>query len=259
VRGSLQWITARRFACCTSSKTAFVAGTDPVSEAEHKLRMFNEETAPGTVRPTVHVEIGDVVARLRAAASNADLVVLGAREGAPLRPSRMFGKTAERLIAESRTPTLIVRQACTGPYGKVLVPVEFSAPALEALRWTLCIARASDIVVFNACQEPFESMMYYASVREEIVEEYRRKATNDALALMENLRRDFAAEGHHFDTRVEYGDPVSLILAEAKKHSAGVIVMGKHGRSKLEQFVLGSVTRDILTSSEADVIVVPEK
>jgi nucleotide-binding universal stress UspA family protein len=174
-------------------------------------------------------------------------------------PIRMFGTTAERLIAESRTPTLTVRQACRGPYQKVLVPVDFSAPSLEALRFALRIVPAHNVVVFNACREPFESMMYSASVREEVVEEYRRKATSDALALMEHLQQDFAAEGHHLETSVEYGYAANLILARARKLSASLVIMGKHGRSKLDAFFLGSVTRDILASADCDVMVVPEK
>jgi nucleotide-binding universal stress UspA family protein len=232
---------------------------DAVSEAQQKLRIAAEDVTLDRLRPIVRVEVGDVVDRLRAAAADADLIVLGARDPGHLLPFRMFGKTAERLIAESRTPTLIVRQACRGPYQKVLVPTDFSGPALEALRWALRMAPANNIVVFNACREPFESMMHYASVREELVDEYRRKATNDARALMENLRQEFAAEGHHFDTRVEYGYPASLILTQARKLSADLIVMGKHGRSKLDEFFLGSVTRDVLASSEGDVVVVPAK
>jgi len=113
-----------------------------VREAQQKLRTATEEVTLGRLRPIVRVEIGDVVDRLRAAAANADLIVLRARDPGCL-PIRMFGKTAERLIAQSRTPTLIARQACTGPYQKVLAPVDFSAPALEALRFALRMVPAN--------------------------------------------------------------------------------------------------------------------
>jgi len=233
-------------------------GAEPVHEAQQKLQDVSERIiAESNLRLTVHVEVGDVVDALVTAAAHADLVVLGARGGNRLRLP-LFGTTAERLIARSGTPALIVRQPCSGGYGKVLVPVDFSDHSTNALRFALEIRSAKNIVVFNACHEPFESTMHYASVTEGVIDEYRRKATQEAVMNMDLLRQGLGPDGRGLDTEVQYGHPASLILAQARKLSADLIVMGKHGRSKLEAFFIGSVTRDILAQAETDVLVVPE-
>jgi len=239
-------------------RTSGQPGAEPVHEAQQKLQDLAEKI-PGknTLRPTVRVEVGEVVDALVAAAAHADLVVLGARGGSPLRLP-MFGTTAERLIARSSTPALIVRRPCRGGYGKVLVPVDFSDHSTNALRFALKIGSSKNIVVFNACQEPFESTMHYASVGEDVIEEYRRKAAQEALINMNILRQGLGPGGRGLDAEVQYGHPASLILAQTRKLSVDLIVMGKHGRSKLEAFFIGSVTRDILANAETDVLVVPE-
>ena len=75
---------------------------------------------------------------------------------------------------------------------------------------------------------------------------------------MDNLRQVLGPDASNLDTEVQYGHPASLILAQARTLPAELIVMGKHGRSKLEAFFIGSVTRDTLANAETDVLVVPE-
>jgi len=53
------------------------------------------------------------------------------------------------------------------------------------------------------------------------------------------------------------GKPVDSILQEAKTHD--LIVMGTHGRSGLNRFMLGSVTEAVLHRSEKPVLVLRSK
>jgi nucleotide-binding universal stress UspA family protein len=58
---------------------------------------------------------------------------------------------------------------------------------------------------------------------------------------------------------VESGDASHVILNKEVEYSADLIVIGKHGRSALEEFCLGSVMRHILSNSQCGVLVVNEK
>ena len=59
---------------------------------------------------------------------------------------------------------------------------------------------------------------------------------------------------HRLNDVVEQGDPRRLILAKEKQLGADLIVIGKHG-SMVEDLLVGSVTRHILSDSKCDVLV----
>ncbi|WP_153110198.1 universal stress protein [Propionivibrio limicola] len=54
---------------------------------------------------------------------------------------------------------------------------------------------------------------------------------------------------------VRYCDPTQQILLLEQEYDCDLIVMGKHG-SEFENYLLGSVTKHVLTESQGDVLVV---
>jgi nucleotide-binding universal stress UspA family protein len=52
-----------------------------------------------------------------------------------------------------------------------------------------------------------------------------------------------------------YGSAARLILAAAKEHGAGLIVMGCRGHSDLAALLLGSVAHKVLHLSECPVLI----
>lgn len=77
---------------------------------------------------------------------------------------------------------------------------------------------------------------------------------DDALnALADRLR----ANGHTVDTLLVPGPTVQTILEQAEKLDADVIVMGSHGRGKLFDLMVGSVSAGVIRKSPAPVLVVP--
>ena len=57
---------------------------------------------------------------------------------------------------------------------------------------------------------------------------------------------------------VETGDSRSVLLAEAYRHTAEVIVVGSRGRSQLAEILLGSVAHFLTHHSSIPVVVVPQ-
>ena len=45
----------------------------------------------------------------------------------------------------------------------------------------------------------------------------------------------------------------------AEKHQADVIVVGSHGHSTLQKWIVGSVTEEILKTAERPIVVIPKK
>ncbi|OYR69516.1 universal stress protein [Halorubrum ezzemoulense] len=57
-------------------------------------------------------------------------------------------------------------------------------------------------------------------------------------------------------TAVEMGTPHSAILQYADDHDADLIVMGTHGRTGVERYLLGSVTEKVVRLADAPVVTV---
>jgi nucleotide-binding universal stress UspA family protein len=83
----------------------------------------------------------------------------------------------------------------------------------------------------------------------ELIEDLKRVG-NEALSKALELAQ---AAGVEAETKLVEARPVEAILAEAKNHD--LIVMGTHGRSGLDRFMLGSVTEAVLHRSDKPVLV----
>jgi nucleotide-binding universal stress UspA family protein len=233
-------------------------GVHPAADAEEKLGELRDGIAVETgLEPGATVVAGKIIDEILAASVGMDLVVMGERGAHRLR-DQLLGTTADRVIVRSSAPTLIVKRRPMDAYRTVLVPVDFSAVSAKAVRASMDWAPAARTVVYNVCQEPFESTMYYASVKEALIDEYRRRAVLRASADMDEFVRGLVARPSDLKAEVRYGHPAAVILEAARDLMADLVVMGKQGRSALEGFVVGSVTRHVLPDVKADVLIVPE-
>jgi nucleotide-binding universal stress UspA family protein len=82
---------------------------------------------------------------------------------------------------------------------------------------------------------------------------HRARAHQEALAKLAAL--DMGTKLRHRPAIVAREDPVRLILETEKSHKADLIVIGRRGQSKVEEFVLGSVARRVLGHAKCDVLV----
>jgi nucleotide-binding universal stress UspA family protein len=56
---------------------------------------------------------------------------------------------------------------------------------------------------------------------------------------------------------VTQGDPVDCISQEAEARQVDLIIMGYHPRARLEEAIVGSVSRSVLRRSKVPVLLVP--
>lgn len=140
----------------------------------------------------------------------------------------------------------------------VLCPTDLSDASTHALAYASAVARWYDATfsVLNVVPTfdpvPIRSGSFNESV--ELVHPASREEVEAA------LRRfvEAAALGAPAPTlAVEAGDPVRSILDTALASSADLIVMGTHGRSGFERFMIGSTTEKVLRKSPCPVLTVP--
>lgn len=208
------------------------------------------------VTPALRVATGDLLPELlnHAATLPADLLVLGARGSSFLRHI-LLGTTAERLLSSSRVPMLVVKQPPHEPYRQLLVPVDFSASSLRALRLARTIAPRADISVLHVFEVPFEGQLRYAGVDEAKIEHYRAIAHTQAWEKLRQLRSSAELDDARVELLVRQGDVSQRILEQEQEADCDLIVIGKHGKDAIEELLLGRVTRHVLTEAQGDILV----
>jgi len=187
-------------------------------------------------------------------ASGADLLVFGAR-GENFFRHLLLGTTAIRMVSKARKPILMVKQPVRRAYQMLLIPVDFSPSSLASIEVARMVAPKADIILMHAFDVPFESRLRLANVSDEIINHYRvvarQQAQRDLLALREKAGLSTGK------TRfvVVHGDASQRVLEQEQTFDCDLIIMGKHGKSPLEEFIVGSVTKKVLAESQCDVLV----
>lgn len=78
---------------------------------------------------------------------------------------------------------------------------------------------------------------------------------NEAARVLAAAQSDLASAGITADVVIEVGPPAQVILSVADAHDVDLIVIGAHGRSNLEQFLLGGEVAKVVRTSRRPVLV----
>jgi nucleotide-binding universal stress UspA family protein len=204
----------------------------------------------------IHVASGMLLRELAGMtdALAAGLLVCGATGESVVRPF-VLGTTAQRVLSTTTCPVLMVRLHPHEPYRRLLVPVDFSPSSLRAIQHARSVAPRAHVVLLHAFDVPFEGLMRYASVAEDIVQQYRIAARQDALEKLRALRDEAGLSPDNTNLVVLFGDPTLRIIEQEQESDCDLIVMGKHGANVMEELLLGSVTKRVLVESQGDVLV----
>lgn len=184
----------------------------------------------------------------------ADLTVVGAH-GGNFFTDLFLGNTASKLTHLCKRPLLVVKKEARQAYRHVLVPVDFSEDSKRAAQLALRIAPAADITFLHAFEVAFEGQMQYANVSHDLINVYRIKAREEARIELNQFIDGLHAEGRHITRVIDFGLPGPTVREHAKAMQPDLIVMGKHGRSRVEEMLIGSVTRDAIDQTEADILI----
>lgn len=138
---------------------------------------------------------------------------------------------------------------------KILLPVDGSAPALQAVRHALELRRQglqAEYVLANV-QEPATLYEVVTAHDADVIREVRGAAGADLLAGAEALLN---AAGVDYESEVAGGDAAHVIVELAERYGCDAIVMGARGMGNLRAAVLGSVSHTVVNNSPVPVTVV---
>ncbi|MDG5774877.1 universal stress protein [Haloarculaceae archaeon H-GB2-1] len=176
-----------------------------------------------------------------------DVIVMGTHGRRGVRRF-IAGSVTEYVVRLADVPVLTVpadqSQRAVESYDRILIPTDGSECANAAVEHALAIASRFDatVDVLNVIDVNAISGGAYAAYPPDVLDELR-SAGESATASVADRARD---AGVSVNTTVREGFPVRTILEYASEEKSDVIVMGTHGRSGLERFVLGSTTERIL-------------
>ncbi len=184
----------------------------------------------------------------------ASLLVIGAHgQGYHFMP--IIGNIPAKLVQGSPCPVLIIRQEEIRPYKRVLIPIDFSEVSINQVTQSLpFIPEDSEIILMSVCESPCASRLRYANITVEILEEYRKKVKTEALEKINQLIEALDSP-RNLQAQVEIGIPHQVILDYIRKYDIDLLVLGKHPRNRLEEYLVGSTVHYALNEAECDVMI----
>lgn len=229
-------------------RAAAEANLDAQIEAARSLGVvrIRAEIAAGSA----HRAVADATETFRP-----DLVVIGAHGRGALQQF-FLGGTAARILAQAACPVLVARQAAAGEYACALAAVDLGPRSEAVLRAALIVAARARVTLLHAYLAPFEAKLRYKGFPEADIARYAQTEARAAERNMAALLADPELAGLDIEQRIVHGDPNPALPDAVRELDADLIVVGRHGGSRIGEAVMGSVPRFLAYYAPCDVLVV---
>ncbi|HVX22146.1 MAG TPA: universal stress protein [Acidimicrobiales bacterium] len=268
-RMALKW--AADEACMRDAVLRVVCAGTPHSEPGEFTATFDvfhltaagkvAEEAAGLVatrQPTVTVRVetpaGPPAEALLEAAGTAELLVVGARGAGGFLGLRL-GSVSRHCLHRATCPLVVVHADPVDPTelrsDRIVVGVDGSEGSDAALHWALDEARrrgASVAAVFAWQYAPVGS---YVPPPRLGYEEEAQRIVDTARARAGQWAPDVAVEATHC-----VGPAVPVLVDEGRR--ADLLVLGRHGRSHLQELLVGSTAYECADHAHCPVVVIPQ-
>ncbi len=210
------------------------------------------------IRCDVLIRFGKPVAEIaqEIAARKTGLLVIGAHGDSP-KSHDFLGNLPSRLLQTSPVPLLIVRKEPKHPYNRIMIAIDFSEISYYQAKQALSLAtQDTEIILVHAYEVPNEGIMRYANVSQGLLHEFRSDIRLKAGAEMQSFIARLQTP-HHVTSVIQFGIPHSVIREHVESKKPDLLVMGKLGRNRFEEFILGSTSRNTIYETDCDIMIVP--
>jgi nucleotide-binding universal stress UspA family protein len=142
-------------------------------------------------------------------------------------------------------------------FEKILYPTDFSDVAKKAFQYVKQLKEADgkEVVILHVIdQSNLELLSTYSTIQDylNIEKEIKEKASEEIEFLVNELKQ----LGFSVKARIEKGLPFREVLRVAEEEKPSVIVVGSHGKSNLEEILIGSVSEKVVRKVRYPVLVV---
>ena len=139
---------------------------------------------------------------------------------------------------------------------KILLPCDFSKPAINAFRFALDIAKQSkgSIHLLNVIDLPVlhdTVIMPVLNFEQKLLKELKEKAVSE----LNKIIKKYNTEEVSIVTKVQFGTLSTMVTDYIADQAIDLVLMGSHGVSGLREFFIGSNTEKIVRKSTVPVLV----
>jgi nucleotide-binding universal stress UspA family protein len=186
---------------------------------------------------------------------SADLVAAGARGESTLM-DLFLGSTVSRLLRVATCPVLVVRQPADAPYRKVLAAVDFSPVSAAVVSHALSLADGGQVDTLHVLGSEVEQRLRKARLDQVDVADWLERLRAGAGKQLEALLATIE-NGATVGRLVQPGFPPATICQCIGDQHADLVVLGRHGHSGgLQDWLLGSVSKDVAFAAACDVLLI---
>jgi nucleotide-binding universal stress UspA family protein len=180
------------------------------------------------------------------AGQRAQLLVLGS----PGRSVHRLGRVLSQVAAHASCPVVVVPDDVAGTRGDVVVGIDGDGVSLDAVGYAFEQASRwhAGLVAVMALATGLDAYLPSEGLLEQLQERGRRSLAEELSGWCEQYPDVGVSQ------LVALGPPVSTLTAAAR--SAGLLVVGSHGRGTLRALALGSVSSSLLRAAPCSVAVV---
>lgn len=183
-----------------------------------------------------------------------DLVVMGTH-GRTGVERYLLGSVTEKVVRLSDAPVLTVRSKegeRTYPYTDVLVPTDGSEAAAAAIGPSVNLASTYGARLHAL--SVVDTMTMGIDVRSARLLDPLEETAREGLEQVE--KQASRASVSTVRTTIEHGSPYREIRSYVDEHGIDLVVMGTHGRSSIERYLLGSIAEKTVRTSSVPVMTV---
>lgn len=140
-------------------------------------------------------------------------------------------------------------------FRRILYPYDFSDVSRKAVDYIKKLREAGteEVIVLHVVDSRACRALFYDTNRSLKAEtELFRKASTDIRPVVEELQ----AGGFIVRVRIETAIPSQEILRVEEEENPSLIVMGSHGKSNIEEMLLGSVSEAVVRKASGPVLVI---
>ncbi|WP_254524890.1 universal stress protein [Natrinema caseinilyticum] len=173
----------------------------------------------------------------------------------------MLGSTTERVVRTSPVPVLTIRPDSDGetptyPYRTVLVPTDGSDCATAALAIGTDVANAEGAALHLL--SVIDTRTLGVDVRTDIQISLLEESANEILEDASDYATDAGVES--VAETVEYGTSIhQTVRSFVEDNDVDLVVVGTHGRTGFDRYLLGSVTEHLVRTSLIPVLTVRDE
>jgi nucleotide-binding universal stress UspA family protein len=254
---ALDWVAVRAADHASRVEIVMIGGSILGDDYPTDTRLLDAERRLQDVAPDAEVDSHRLTGRMPDSlierAREADLLVIGARRGHPLR-SAMAGWMPLRIASRSRTPVVVVPQHWEPSAERFVVGVDDDDSSLAAVDFAAREAAAAraPLVLVHTWQMPVAQLEGSVALLPSPIEARagHRKILRDIVQRVESVHPGVVTV-----QVLEQGSPASSLLQATR--GASLLVIGTHHRGLLAGALLGSTGQDVLSQCRIPVCVVP--